>query len=156
MSQYEPQPDPEPSGWAIAGVSFAAVMLITIGIFEAISGLSAIINDEFYVVGQKYAFNLDVSGWGWIHLILGIVVVFAGWASVRRQDVVQVFAIVIAVLVAIANFFYVPYYPFWVAPDHRAPRLGDLGADASGTAPKDLRARQTTGRGTAVLRPVHF
>lgn len=113
MSQYEPQPDPEPSGWAIAGVSFAAVMLITIGIFEAISGLSAIIKDDFYVVGQQYAFNLDVSGWGWIHLILGIVVVFAGWGLFSGKTWSRIFAIVIAVLVAIANFFYVPYYPFW-------------------------------------------
>ena len=62
MSEYEPERDPEPSGWAIAGVSSAAVMLMTIGIFQALAGLAAIINDDFYVVGNEYAFNLDVTG----------------------------------------------------------------------------------------------
>jgi hypothetical protein len=113
MSEYEPQRDPEPSGWAIAGVSFAAVMLMTIGIFQALSGLAAIINDEFFVVGSKYAFNLDVSGWGWIHLILGIVLVFGGWALFAGKTWARVLGIILAVLSAIANFFYIPYYPFW-------------------------------------------
>ena len=75
MSDYEPQP----SGWAIGGVTFAATMLVVIGIFQIIAGLAAIFDDQFYVVTQNYAFDLDVSAWGWIHLIIGILLVVTGY-----------------------------------------------------------------------------
>jgi hypothetical protein len=88
-------------------------MMLTIGIFQVIAGIAAIIEDDFYVVGTEYAFNLDVSGWGWIHLILGLLLVFAGWSLFSGKSWAGIFAIVLAVLAAIANFFYIPYYPFW-------------------------------------------
>jgi hypothetical protein len=111
VSQYEPQE--QPSGWAIGGITFAAVMMLTIGIFQIIGGIAAIVKDEFYVIGANYAYNLDVSGWGWIHLILGLLLVFAGWSLFSGKTWAGIFAIVMAVLAAIANFFYIPYYPFW-------------------------------------------
>ena len=48
MSEYKPR---EPvSGWAIGGLTFAATMLVLIGIFQVIAGLVAIFNDDFYVL----------------------------------------------------------------------------------------------------------
>ena len=38
----------------------------------------AIIDDNFYVVGREYIFDFDTTTWGWIHLLLGILVVLAG------------------------------------------------------------------------------
>ncbi len=113
MSQYDSSRSPEPSGWAVGGIGFAAVMMLMIGIFGVIQGIAAIIEDEFFVIGSQYAFNLDVSGWGWIHLILGLVLIFAGWGLFAGKTWARVLAIVLAVLSAIANFFWVPYYPFW-------------------------------------------
>ena len=70
MSEYKPR---EPvSGWAIGGLTFAATMLVLIGIFQVIAGLVAIFDDDFYVVTQNYTFDLDTSAWGWIHLIIGV------------------------------------------------------------------------------------
>ena len=43
-----------------------------------IAGLTAILNDDFFVVTRNYTFDLDVTAWGWIHLILGIVIAIAG------------------------------------------------------------------------------
>ena len=113
MSQYDASRSPEPSGWAVGGVGFAAVIMLMIGIFGVIQGIAAIIEDEFFVIGAQYAFNLDVSGWGWIHLILGLVLIFAGWGLFAGKTWARILAIVLAVLSAIANFFWVPYYPFW-------------------------------------------
>jgi hypothetical protein len=70
----------EPSGWAVTGVAFAACMLLMIGSFQIIAGLVAIIDDNFYVVARHYTFNLDTSGWGWIHLLLGLLFLCTGWA----------------------------------------------------------------------------
>ncbi len=107
--QYEPPV----SGWAMGGAMFAATLMFIVGIFEAISGLAAIFEDEFFVVTPNYVFDLDVTAWGWIHLILGLVVAGAGWALFARKPWAGVVAIVLASLAAIANFFYIPYYPFW-------------------------------------------
>jgi hypothetical protein len=114
MNQYQSGPEqPEVSGWAIGGVTFAATLLILIGAFQAIAGLVALFNDEFFVVTRNYTFDLDVTGWGWVHLILGILLLVTGFALFSRKTWAGVVAIFLATLSAIANFFFIPYYPFW-------------------------------------------
>ena len=112
MAEYESD-TPAVSSWAVGGIAFAATMMMLVGIFEAIAGLSAILKDEFFVVSENYVFDLDVTAWGWIHLILGLVVVFAGWSLFARKVWAATVALVLAMLSAVANFFFIPYYPFW-------------------------------------------
>jgi hypothetical protein len=108
------QPGESPiSGWAMGGMVFAATMLVIIGIFQAINGLVAIIDDDFYVVRRNYTFDLDTTGWGLIHLILGIILVVVGLALYARQEWAAITAVVLAGLSAVANFFFIPYYPLW-------------------------------------------
>jgi hypothetical protein len=104
---------PEPSGWAMSGVVFAASILTLIGSFQVIAGLVAIFDDEFFVVARNYTFNLDTTAWGWIHLLLGILLVVTGFGLFSRQTWAGVTAIVLAMLTAVENFFFIPYYPFW-------------------------------------------
>jgi hypothetical protein len=111
VSQYDESPGP--SGWAVGGITFAGVMMILIGTFQAIAGLVAIIDDNFYVVGQNYTFDIDTTAWGWIHLLLGVVILLAGFYLFRGAAWAGVTAVVLAGLSAIANFFFIPYYPFW-------------------------------------------
>jgi hypothetical protein len=103
----------EPSGWALSGVVFAASILTMIGVFQVIAGLVAIFDDEFFVVARNYTFDLDTSAWGWIHLLLGILLVVTGFGLFSRQTWAGVTAILLAMLTAIENFFFIPYYPFW-------------------------------------------
>ena len=112
MTQYESD-TPAVSGWAIGGVSFAGTMMILVGVFQVIAGLAAIFEDEFFVVSQNYVFDLDVTAWGWIHLIIGIVVVLAGYFLFVGRVWAATLAIFLAMLSAVANFFFIPYYPFW-------------------------------------------
>ena len=104
---------PQVSGWAIGGLTFAATMLVMIGIFQVIAGLVAIIDDQFYVVARGYTFDLDTTVWGWIHLVLGVLLVVAGYGLFRRSTWAGVTALFLAVLSAVDNFFFIPYYPFW-------------------------------------------
>jgi hypothetical protein len=111
MSQYE---GPERvSGWAVAGATFAATMMVLIGSFQFITGLAAIINDDFFIVAPNYAYDLDISGWGWIHMIVGILLAVGGFFLFAGRAWAAVFAVVLAGLSALANFFFIPYYPFW-------------------------------------------
>ena len=68
----------------MSGITFAASMLVVIGSFQILAGLAAIINDEFFVKTQHYAFNLDVTAWGWIHLVLGVLLIVTGVRALRR------------------------------------------------------------------------
>ena len=111
MSQQDS--GPSPSGWAVGGIAFAVVMMIMIGVFQVIAGLVAIFNDDFYVVTQNYTFDLDATAYGWIHLLIGILLLLAGYGLYSGATWAAALAIVMAVLAAIENFFFIPYYPFW-------------------------------------------
>jgi hypothetical protein len=103
----------ETSGWAVGAILFAAIMLIMVGIWQALEGLIAIFENEFYVATRNYLFQFDVTTWGWIHLIVGLVMAVAGWGLLSGRTWARVLAITVAVLSAIANFLWLPYYPFW-------------------------------------------
>jgi hypothetical protein len=88
-------------------------MLLMNGAFQALQGLAAIRDDTLFVVGSSYAYKLDVTAWGWIHLIGGIVVAGAGFFVLRGRLWARLVGIVMAAGSAILNFFYIPYYPIW-------------------------------------------
>jgi hypothetical protein len=101
------------SGWAMGGVMFAAIIMVMSGAFQAITGLVAIVDDQFYVAVRGYMFDLDLTTWGWIHLIIGLAVAAAGFALFARVVWAGVVALFLALLSAISNFFFIPHYPIW-------------------------------------------
>jgi hypothetical protein len=103
----------EASGWAVGFTLFAAIMMLMSGTFQALAGLVAIFENEFYVATRNYLFQFDATTWGWIHLLVGLVVAFAGWGLLSGRTWARVVGITLAVLSAIANFLFLPYYPFW-------------------------------------------
>lgn len=108
-----PRREPELSGWALGGVAFAGFMLILIGAFQAVIGFAAIFEDGFFVIGREYAYDIDVTAWGWAHLVLGVLLASTGTGLLLGQGWATLVAIVLALLSAIANFVFIPYYPFW-------------------------------------------
>jgi hypothetical protein len=106
---YEPQSETWASGFA----QFGAVLLIVIGAFQAAQGLVAIVRKEFFVATTNYLFQLDLTSWGWVHLVLGVVMVLTGCGVLARQTWAVVLGIVLCALSALANFAFIPYYPVW-------------------------------------------
>jgi hypothetical protein len=101
-------------GFLFAGVTgFAGVMLMTVGVFQILEGIAAIADDKVYVTGIKYAYQFDVTAWGWIHLIVGIIALATGFGLLVGQTWARLTGILIAVIGAVANFAFLPYYPFW-------------------------------------------
>jgi hypothetical protein len=113
MSAVPPRSDRPVSGWALGGVTFAASVLGLVGMFQIISGLAAIIDDDFFVVTRNYSFDIDVSAWGWIHLIIGILLLVTCVGLIAGKLWAGMAAIFMAMLSAVANFFFIPYYPLW-------------------------------------------
>ena len=112
-SQYPSTSRSETSGWAVGFTVFAAVMMLMVGAWQALAGLIAIFENEFYVTTRNYIFELDATTWGWIHLVLGLLVAFAGWGVLSGQTWARIVGITLAALSATANFLFIPYYPFW-------------------------------------------
>jgi hypothetical protein len=100
------------SGWT-GWIIFAGVMMIVLGIWQVIAGLSALFKDTFYVATPNYIFEFDVTTWGWIHLILGTVVALAGFALSTGATWGRVVGVLVAIVSATSNFLFIPYYPVW-------------------------------------------
>ncbi|MFH9013214.1 hypothetical protein ACH4C6_17765 [Streptomyces sp. NPDC017943] len=99
---------------AAAGLTvFAAVMLMIAGILGIMRGIAAIAEDEVFVSTPNYVFAFDLTGWGWIHLILGVVAVLVSLGLFQASTWARVVGVGIAALVIIANFVSLPSYPVW-------------------------------------------
>ncbi|WP_405179921.1 DUF7144 family membrane protein [Nocardia sp. NBC_01377] len=97
-----------------AGTSIgAAILLLTLGVLQIFEGISAVANDELFVVGPEYIYQFDTTGWGWIHIVLGAILVISAIGLMTGSAWGKVAAIVIAALTIIANFLSLPYYPWW-------------------------------------------
>ena len=83
------------------------------GILNAFYGLIAVVNDEWVVWGNRASVYLDISQWGWIHLIIGVVVVVAGVGVLRGNFLARSVGVVAASASLIINFGFVPAYPIW-------------------------------------------
>jgi hypothetical protein len=88
-------------------------MMIMSGVFQALAGLVAIFENEFYVSTRNYLFQFDATSWGWIHLVVGLIMAFAGWGLLSGRTWARVVGITLAVISATANFLFIPYFPFW-------------------------------------------
>jgi hypothetical protein len=106
-------PEREYSAGAAGLTVFAAILMIMVGVFHAAQALVALINDEFYVIGQEYVFQFDLTTWGWVHLLLGVLVAAAGFGLFSGAVWARTLGVALAVLSAIANFLWMPYYPLW-------------------------------------------
>jgi hypothetical protein len=103
----------ELSGWAIGWSGFAGFMLILAGIMQGLNGLAALLNDEFFVKLPNYTFKLDVTAWGWIHLLIGIVLVASGFGIFKGHVAGRTIGVFAAAGTMVANFMWLPYYPVW-------------------------------------------
>jgi hypothetical protein len=105
---------PTARAWAHGGVVFAAVLMMLTGVFEFIQGIAGIAKDQFFVVGNNYAYKLDTTAWGWIHLFFGLLIAATGFLLLTSHVTwARFIAIGLVMLQALAQFFWIPYYPLW-------------------------------------------
>ena len=88
-------------------------MLATVGGFQILDGLAAVRDDEVYVAGVDYVWKLDLTTWGWIHMLIGADRGGDGARPPLRAGLGPPGGLGIAVLISLAQFMFLPYYPFW-------------------------------------------
>ena len=97
------------AGW----VMFAGMILITVGIFQAFAGLVGILEDEILVLTPDYVVQLDATTWGWIHLIIGLIVIAAGFGIFSGNILARTVGVFVALGSMISMFMWLPWYPIW-------------------------------------------
>jgi hypothetical protein len=104
---------PHRTGWT-GLVWFAAFMMLMLGTFQAIQGLAAVINDDFYTVSPNgMVLHLDYSVWGWAHLLLGVAIFLAGVGVLSGNVLARTVGVVLAILSAIVNLLFAAAAPGW-------------------------------------------
>ncbi|MEU0371526.1 hypothetical protein ABZ070_14915 [Streptomyces sp. NPDC006283] len=101
------------SAWASGGTTFAGVLLLLEGIFGIIAGIAALVENDVYTRIGRYVFKFNLTTWGWIHLILGIVVAVVGWGILSGAAWARGLGVGIAALVIVLQFIWLPYHPVW-------------------------------------------
>lgn len=106
---YDERPMTGWVGWSI----FAATMMIIGGTLNAFYGLVAAVNDDWVVWRNTTAVYFDLSTWGWVHMVLGVLVALAGIGVLYGNVLARAIGVLMAGLSIVANFFFIPVYPFW-------------------------------------------
>src|SRR6478609_3450429 len=102
-----------PSGLALGVTTTAAMLLIIAGVCSVMQGIVALATNEFFVVTQNWLFKFDTTTWGWIHILVGIVALLAGVGLFFGAVWARTVGVIIAVLSAVVNFLWLPWYPVW-------------------------------------------
>jgi hypothetical protein len=107
---FEPHPM---TGW-VGWIVFAGVIMVISGAFDVIAGLVALFKDNYYLVrSDGLVVNVDYTAWGWVHLLLGVVLAAVGIGAMAGQTWARVVGVVIVSLNAIVQFAFLAAYPFW-------------------------------------------
>jgi hypothetical protein len=98
-----------PTGWVL----FAGAVMIIVGFLNVFYGLAAVLNDEVVVVGGHGAIIADITTWGWVTLIIGILLTLTGFGLAVGSEAARVVGVVIVALNAIAQVWIFPAAPLW-------------------------------------------
>jgi hypothetical protein len=98
-----------PTGWVL----FAGSIMVIVGFLNFFYGLAAIVNDDVVVVGGHGAIIADLTTWGWVTLILAVVLVMTGFGLVTGAEWARVVGVIIVSLNAIEQVWIFPAAPLW-------------------------------------------
>lgn len=100
------------SGWT-GWIVFASFMMILSGLFQAVAGFTALLKPTWYVATSSHLLVFNYTAWGWIDLIIGFIILLAGFSVLHGSVWARVVGVVLATLSAIAALASISAYPIW-------------------------------------------
>lgn len=97
------------TGW----VTFASVLLIISGLLHLMEGLVALFNNNVYLVTEKALIAFNFTAWGWIHIILGIILLTAASSVLVGGYWGRTIGVIVAIFSIVANMSFMSSYPIW-------------------------------------------
>jgi hypothetical protein len=128
---------------ALGITATAGLILMLVGAFGMIQGLVGLIDNEIYVVTNKWLFELNPIVWGWGHIVIGLIALCAGIGLFLGKVRAQVTAIIVAAFSILANFAWRPHSPVWalLVITFDVFVIWAVTATATTSAPPDLPTR---------------
>lgn len=118
MSNYvesggRPRPSQGTSGW-VGWIAFAGIAMVLLGVFHIVQGLVALLDEKYFVVDSgRLVVSVGYTGWGWVHLVGGAIVLVAGFFVFAGQIWARTVGVVVAMLSAVVNMAFIAAYPVW-------------------------------------------
>jgi hypothetical protein len=94
-------------------IAFAGVLMLILGSLDVLWGLAAILNNEVVIVGGHGALIFDLTAWGWVQLILGLLVGLTGLGLLVGNEIARVLAVFLLALNAILQIVWFTAAPLW-------------------------------------------
>jgi hypothetical protein len=94
-------------------VTFAAIVAGVVGVYNVLSGLAAITEDDATERVAEVLYGIDITVWGWFWLILGIVQLVVAWLIYSRHPLGQILGLLWAFISAALSVFLIFASPFW-------------------------------------------
>jgi hypothetical protein len=88
---------------------WAGYFLIAVGVIHVVQGLVALLRDEYLTKRTDYLDLFHVHGWGWAHLVVGVLAIATGAALLRKMVWARPVAIALAAISITVGFFYLPF-----------------------------------------------
>jgi hypothetical protein len=101
-----------PTAW-VGWIQFAGLMMLMVGTFNVIEGLVALFRGAVLVQTAIGPVIFNVAAWGWIHLLVGLVLLVVGAGVLRGMGMALTAAVVVAMLNAILQLVSLTIYPLW-------------------------------------------
>jgi hypothetical protein len=97
------------SGW----VTFAAIVAGVVGIFNVLSGIAAIAEDDQTERLNEVLFGVNITAWGWFWLIIGVLQVVTAWLIYQRSPLGQTLGLIWSFVIASLSVFMIFVAPIW-------------------------------------------
>lgn len=94
-------------------MSYAAIILMIVGGFDIVQGITALADDDFAVAVSGGLLVFNVTTWGWVHIVVGAIMLLTGVGLWSGQTWARVLAVIAATLIALVQLTIMPAYPFW-------------------------------------------
>ena len=99
--------------WATGPIVFAGAMLVITGVLQIFTAVMALAHDRIYEGTPQYLFAFDLTVWGWLLLLAGILSMAAGFGALRAQTWARAVGIATAAFSTLVQFLFIPHYPVW-------------------------------------------
>lgn len=101
-------------GGVLAGiVVFAGSLLVVIGMVNVFQGFIALFNDERLAMTRNNLIVVDTTGYGWVLLISGLLMLGVAAGLLAAQTWARFAAIVLVCLHAVTQIAWLGAYPVW-------------------------------------------
>jgi hypothetical protein len=104
----------EDSGAGMDWVRFGGVMMAVLGGFGVIEGLVALLSPTYFVTVGGTVLALNLTAWGWLHIIIGALVLATGLALLgNAPSWARAVGIGLVAINMIVQLAWLPAFPMW-------------------------------------------